>query len=571
MKVMGFHSWHDCAFCVLDNGYPVIHAELERYTREKEPSGDAVKLFYEKYAEAEEVVHFATCLDSKQGGVKTRHPDSYQKMENQAANAPSKLEGGIHVIGHHLAHAAHAFYSSNFEDAVILTIDGGGPEFLGDHLGTATSAVYLGSGKKIKQDSIAPHEILDIGGFWTEFTKHVFGLSTGYPKGHQAGTVMAMACMGDGAKYGPHFDSFSMVPSRFTQKKWTDFWREAIKNTSPGDWWGTVPPEKLDITRIALDASLDIEKFRKIASSSEQEKFNVAAGVQFATENAVIGLLNQCKTVANGCKNLCLSGGVALNSVLVGKIKHWFKDDFENIYVPPVPYDAGLAIGAAQYVWHHVLENDRIKWENNFTPYLGELYSREDVEKAIAASPEISHFNVSDNEVLDLLADEKIVSVFGGKSESGRRALGNRSILADPRSPDMKSMINQKVKHRQWFRPFAPSILREEVSNWFEEDIDSPYMSFVIKFKEEVVDKVPAVVHFDNTARLQTVTAADNEWYYNFLISWQHKTGVPILLNTSFNDREPIVETPEHAIGCFLRTEIDYLYFFDYGILCKKT
>jgi len=177
---------------------------------------------------------------------------------------------------------------------------------------------------------------------------------------------------------------------------------------------------------------------------------------------------------------------------------------------------------------------------------------------------------LSDDEVLDLLIDKKIVSVFGGPSESGRRALGNRSILADPRHEETKDIVNQRVKHRQWYRPFAPSILREEVPNWFVKDICSPYMSFAIHFKEEQAKKVPAVAHFDNTARLQTVTENDNSWYYNFIKKFKDKTGVPILLNTSFNDREPIVELPEHAINCFLGTQIDYLYFYECGLLVKR-
>ena len=178
--------------------------------------------------------------------------------------------------------------------------------------------------------------------------------------------------------------------------------------------------------------------------------------------------------------------------------------------------------------------------------------------------------NTSDSDVIELICQQNIISVFGGGSESGRRALGNRSILCDPRSPDMKDIINEKVKHRQWFRPFAPSILREEVKNWFVRDIDSPYMSVVLHYKEEVKDKVPAVVHLDGSGRLQTVTKNDNKWYYNFIKKFKKETGVPILLNTSFNDREPIVETPEHAINCFMGTNIDYLYFYEYGILISK-
>ena len=169
-----------------------------------------------------------------------------------------------------------------------------------------------------------------------------------------------------------------------------------------------------------------------------------------------------------------------------------------------------------------------------------------------------------------MLQNQNIVAVFGGGSESGRRALGNRSILADPRDPDMKDIINEKVKHRQWFRPFAPSILREEVGNWFTKDKNSPYMSFVLDFKDEVKERVPAVVHLNGTARLQTVTENDNKWYYNFIKKWYNSSGVPIVLNTSFNDREPICETPEHAINCFLNTNIDYLYFYDKGLLVNK-
>jgi carbamoyltransferase len=142
--------------------------------------------------------------------------------------------------------------------------------------------------------------------------------------------------------------------------------------------------------------------------------------------------------------------------------------------------------------------------------------------------------------------------------------------LADPRSLEMKDIINEKVKHRQWFRPFAPSILRDEVKNWFVHDAGSPYMSIALKFKDGMSEKVPAVVHNDDTARFQSVREDDNKWYYNFIKKFQGKTGIPIVLNTSFNDREPIVETPEHAINCFLRTDIDYLYFREYGILVKK-
>ena len=312
-----------------------------------------------------------------------------------------------------------------------------------------------------------------------------------------------------------------------------------------------------------------LNKWKLIADKGESERFDLAAGLQSATETvmrSIIGqLIGQIPT-----KNLCFSGGVSLNCVAIGKIRSWFPS-IENVYVTPTPHDGGLPIGASQYVWHQILDKPRINWKDNFTPYLGRSYSIEEIEASLKnRSDKVEYKNSNISSLIGLLDDQKIVSVFGGGSESGRRALGNRSILADPRSPNMKKMINEKVKHRQWYRPFAPSILREEVANWFEIDQSSPYMSFAIPLKEDSLEKVPAVAHLDGTARLQTVSKNDNKWYYNLLSRWNKKTGVPILLNTSFNDREPICENPDHAIDCFLRTNIDYLYFSDFDLLVSK-
>ena len=255
----------------------------------------------------------------------------------------------------------------------------------------------------------------------------------------------------------------------------------------------------------------------------------------------------------------------------MGKLLDEFDGRIDNVYIPPVPYDGGLAIGAAQILWHEVLGNPRVEWNKNFTPYLGETWDREHIDEVLEEykdQVEVSEASVDD--LIEMLADGKIVSVFNEGSESGRRALGNRSILVDPRSTTMKDTINEKVKHRAWFRPFAPSILFDHVDEWFERNQESPYMQFVLKFKEEKRDLVPAVVHEDGTARLQTVRKEDNEWYYNFLTKWNEKTGVPIILNTSFNDREPICENAKHAVNCFLGTQIDNLFFPEHGILVSR-
>ena len=537
MKILGLMSSHDCSFCILEDGIPIMHAELERYIRKKEPEGDPFA-FFQEVCEEEDIDEIAVC----HGFVKhmrENFPTGFEQLEKYMTEKNIKA----YAIGHHQSHAANAFYSSNFDEALIVTLDGGGLDLnIQDQIVATSFTVWEGVGKKISSCHIVPSSHLNIGFAWQRVTKLVFGLSNGYPRGNQAGTVMAMACMGNPNKYLDYFQHF-------------EFLNECYRLDDIGNDENS-------------DKRFNFKMMREIASRSEQDAFDVAAALQKATETKVKHLFDQLVAKTDK-KNLCLSGGVVLNSVMTGKLYDWYGSKFENIYICPVSYDAGLSIGCAQYVWHEIKENPRIKWEDNATPFLGEIYDSERIANAIDNDKLVSK-KTTVEEVIELLADQNIVSVFSGPSESGRRALGNRSILADPRQANMKDLINEKVKHRQWFRPFAPSILRERVSDWFEIDIDSPYMSFVINFKEEVRDKVPAVVHFDGTARLQTVTEKDNKWYYNFLKKWEEKTGVPIILNTSFNDREPIVETPEDAVNCYMGTNIDYLYFVDEQLLVSK-
>ena len=429
---------------------------------------------------------------------------------------------------------------------MIITIDGSGTDKVDwkdcekdvDELNPNeyfSTAFTFWKGKDLDIEPIEriPMTTLTLGSPWRIYTREIFGLSSGHPHGLAAGTVMAMAAPGDPNKY------------------WKDFYN-AFKAGGGGPSQHTMN---------------NCKKFKPIAERSEQDTFDIAAGLQYATERILQPIISDYIKTYNPI-NICFSGGVILNSVIMGKMFDWTNN--KNIFVDPVPYDAGLAIGAARYAYHHILEKPRIKdHTKNGSPYLGVPYNEDNIRKALDRDDCIIR-QANDEEVLDLLSQQNIISVFHGGAESGRRALGNRSILADPRDSNMKSLINKKVKHRQWYRPFAPSILREDVDKWFIRDIDSPYMSFVLPFKEEVKNKIPAVVHLDGTGRLQTVTKESNNWYYNFIKKWKNKTGVPILLNTSFNDREPIVETPKHAINCFMGTDIDYLYFSDYNILVSK-
>jgi len=530
-RIVGYQSGkHDVSYCILEDGIPIIHEELERLIRVKEPWGDGLKMYLERVGEDSKVDYFAF------GNPYFAYTDgkwddrcSSKKINNIRDSILERDNGEHYTIGHHKSHASNAFYSSNFNNALIFTLDGGGVEENGT---SHALTVWEGKNTKINPIELIPITTLNIGSPWRLYTERIFGLSGGYPKGNQSGTVMALACVGDPDKYfNDFYQGFTIGGGGHNSKVWDN-----------------------------------CTKYKLIAERSEQDKFDVAAALQKATEVVTREFMDKYIKQYKP-KNICLSGGVSLNCLMTGKMLDWWPGI--NFYTDPVPYDGGLCLGASRYLWHHILDNPRIKWKDNSTSYLGPTYSKNEVLDALKEL-NCEWEETTDDNVINFICDQKIISVFGGGSESGRRALGNRSILADPRSKNMKDIINEKVKHRQWFRPFAPSILKEEVKNWFEHNVNSPYMSFAIKFKESVRDKAQAVVHFDGSGRLQTVTKNDNKWYHTFISKFNSKTGVPILLNTSFNDREPIVETPQDAIKCFKGTDIDYLYFYDYNILIKK-
>lgn len=538
MKIVGFHSHHDCSYSILENGVPIVHNELERFNRVKNSLANSVQFFLDNEEDFSDIKYMTT---HRTGGMSD---NGYMESFNKCLDIVRGNGGDVYVIGHHQSHASNAFFTSNFKEALIMTIDGGGIDKDDGSL-HEVNEIDTDKGAKItcttfwngKDNKIEPLEImsrgkLNLGFYWANCTKYIFGLGTWKdPRGDQAGTVMGMAALGNADKYIGHFENLSNMT-------------------------GHIQPKGLKF-------------LKEEADKSEQNRFDIAAALQKKTEQVMKEILKPYIEKYKP-KNLCLSGGVSLNCVSVGKMLDWFPN--VNIFVDPIPYDAGLSLGSSRYLWHHILDNPRI-YDNpkNWSPYLGYTYSEEDVNKAIKQrEEEIEVTGADDDYVIQKMINKQIISVFGGGSESGRRALGNRSILADPRHAETKDIVNEKVKHRQWFRPFAPSILRDYVKDWFVHDVDSPYMNVAMKFKDGMSEKVPAVVHFDDTARLQTVSKEDNEWYYNFIDNFRSKTDVPIVLNTSFNDREPIVETPQHALDCFLRTNIDYLYFRDYGILVSK-
>ncbi len=288
-----------------------------------------------------------------------------------------------------------------------------------------------------------------------------------------------------------------------------------------------------------------------------QDHKDLAASVQKFTEQIIFHIVNHLQTRTN-MKNLCLAGGVAQNSVANGKII--VNSKFEHLYIPSAGHDAGIAMGAAYYVYNQILGKPR--GGAIYSAYTGSGFTNAQIEEFLQGK-KINYQKFADNELFDLVADKIIqgcvVGWFQGRAEFGPRALGARSILLDPRRKDAKDILNIKIKRRESFRPFAPSILSEHVSEYFELSDDVPFMEKVFPIRKEKQSVIPAVTHVDGTGRLQTVSRDTSLRYYKLIDAFYRKTGVPILLNTSFNENEPIVNTPEEALNCFLRTNMDML------------
>ena len=557
MKIVGLYNWHDGGYAVLNDGVLEEHIEFERYTRLKESPGDSLKYLEDGYLKKKHLT-----LDDIDCFVSPCPVNNLVQSQNETYETFTKIKKEeISFYSHHLCHASHSFYSSNFKESLIVTIDSAGME---DDGRAVSTCAYYGNDKKIEKIFDIESNHFSIGNLWGRCTRFIFKMSTGFPRGHQAGSIMAMAALGDSSRF--YEDFFKMATSDF----------QHVKHTPAGYVRGKYVKPEDDVTHNYL------EKYRKLGEdpfNGQQNLFDMAAALQKVTEVTMTQFISETLDMIKLKKgidvsNVCLAGGVSLNSVFTGKIVKNLKGRVKNVFIPAVPYDAGLSIGACQFHWLHVLEKER-NYDKSFfvTPYLGEEYTETDIRDAIKSNIKDIFIkeNVDIDECADLLVNNKIISLFQGRSESGRRALGNRSIIANPIDENMKSMINKKVKHRQWYRPFAPTVLEEHGKEWFCNYFESPYMGFVFKIKEDKLGKAPAIEHFDGSARIQSVSKHQNENYYNLIKSFHSKTGIPIVLNTSFNDREPIVETPSHAISCFLGTDIDYLYFLEYQILISKS
>lgn len=472
--------------------------------------------------------------------VKTwRQLDQLSDLIRQSLDLPATDEFACGFVEHHRAHLASSFLVSPFDQAAVVSLDG---------LGDFASAMWgLGRGNRIEVlgESTFPHSL---GFYYTAITQYL-----GFSAYGDEYKVMGLAALGE-PEYLDIFRDIVRSHPRTGFRLNLKYFRH--QNEGVEMTWTEGPPTLGSLWSQALVNELGPP--RDPRADIEPRHQNVAASLQARLEEVLLEMLrclyNQAKLDA-----LCLAGGVAFNCVANGKI--FRETPFRHVYVPPAPGDAGLAIGAPLWHWHQELGRprefvmDRADW--------GPAFSESEMRRAFDRNNvEYRRFDSEDElcrVTARLIAEGKIVGWFQGGMEFGPRALGSRSILADPRLPDMKDRLNRRIKYREPFRPFAPSILQEHQAEYFEETNPSPFMSFAFPVRREKRSRIPAVTHVDGTARLQTVTREANPLFYRLIRAFEAETGVPLLLNTSFNENEPIVCKPDEAIECYLRTQIDAL------------
>ena len=580
--ILAFNDpWHDSSFVLFDRG-AAFHVESERFTRRKYEYLNPIIIFSELFPDKVEsfftvvvqtngelAEYMARLVNLKRSGCRDPEvllpvplADRYlpHREEPKRGDTPAlrslvrhllRPDVSIFFCGHHAAHAANAFFSSALQESLIVTLDGGGKDFLlpGNSrnllseeeyslFGHASltrnyGGVYRGSGNSCElQYQLREYSI---GEMWNRVVP-LLGLKNG-----EEGTAMAMAALGDPERFLSLLDD----PTASYPEEWL---LSKVELATVERW--------LDQVRNVLRGDRDV--------------YDISAALQASTEKRVRAFL-KCHVLPEH-SSICLAGGVFLNCQITGKLQQWFPQ-LNDVYIPPAPYDGGLAIGAAQLVHHELRGNtNRLAGGAAISGFaMGASYSRAEV-LASAEELEIQCCEADDVEVLRQVSAGKTVALFQGGAESGRRALGNRSIVAHPGFPGLKDKLNNLVKHRQWFRPFAPMVLAEHVSQWFdcEARFTSPYMSFAIPVRKAAAERLENILHLDGTARVQTVHKDLTPRLHHLLTLWHDMTGIPVLLNTSFNDNEPIVESPKDAMQTFLRTPIDGLYFADHGFFVGK-
>lgn len=577
MTILGLNAYHgDSAACLIKDGKLVAAAEEERFRRIKHWAGlptNAIDYCLREGGIAlQDVDHIAI---NRKPGVNNwrrlafvlRHrPDPrlmLEKVRNirSASSAHEALERAykvslgaqIHHVEHHLAHLASAFLVSSFEEAACISIDG-----FGDF---ASTAMGMGHGNRIEIDQRVyfPHSL---GIFYSAITQFI-----GFPHFGDEYKMMGLAPLGE-PKYLEQMRNLVRIQRDGTFKLGLQYFRHHTDNVSYS--WNNCAPEVGTLYTGKLMGLLG--PAREPGSPLEQRHKDLARSAQAMYEEAFFALLTALHRQRPSA-NLALSGGCAMNSVANGKV--YLRTPFRKMYLPAAAGDAGGAIGAAMIVLSEgggQKPEVRINLEHAYT---GPGFADEEIQALLQSRGLLSSDlrSLTSDLRIDRLANDTelcsrtaaalaagcVVGWFQGRMEWGPRALGNRSILCDPRRADMKDILNAKIKRRESFRPFAPSVLRESVAEWFEQDDDVPFMMEVFQIRAEKRALIPAVTHVDGSGRLQTVHRETNPLYHQLISDFRSLTSVPMVLNTSFNENEPVVCRPEEALDCFLRTNMDVL------------
>ena len=551
MDILGIsYNYHDAAASLVRDGVPIAAAEEERFSRVKHdarfpqnairfclreggisPSDLAAVAFYEKPARKLERVlrigagEFPASARLVAGQLASIVDDGLLVSRKLAESIG--YEGSVLYCEHHLSHAASAFYCSEFDRAAILTVDGVGE--------WATCSQFVGDGRTIeKQREI--HYPDSLGLLYSALTAYL-----GFRVNDDEYKVMGLASYGQ-PRFAAQIErlivrfedgSFALDPTyfSFTRDSETMYTGALIELLGPA---------------------------RLAAEHIEARHADIASSLQAVTEQTMIGLARSVQADTS-CSDLCLAGGVAYNCVANSAVLA--NSGFDRVFVQPAAGDNGAALGAALWAYHEVFEAPRLARRHD--TLLGPSFSDDDILDALQAAGVHSE-QLSDDalcrRVADLIARDLIVAWFQGRMEFGPRALGSRSILANPCSPGTKDALNRRVKLREDFRPFAPAVVEEEAARYFEIDEPSPFMLFTPRVREEWTARIPAVTHVDGTARVQTVSATQNRLFHKLITCFADISGIAVLVNTSFNIRgEPIVCTPQEAINCFLGTDIDFL------------
>ena len=561
MKILGLVSeTHDSGLALLEDGKIQLVLEEERLSREKHtkefPVGCLVAAFGDKARGLDgiDVITvpwdparirrtFAKAVFGKfPRSLNLLWPSAHPTQDHGVAilnywikDDLRKITGRskfppIVNVGHHDSHAA-IFFVSPFEEATVLVMDGYGDD--------AASSVYSGRGNRL--DRLWHGSFFDsLGIVYTVVTSHL-GFNP-----FEEGTVMALAALG-GNKYVKDF-------------------RKLIRLEDGGRY--SINTEYFCFDTYGFNRPLTAQFFETFGPARRRDEpltehhHDLARALQVTIEETVLHIVRETAR-RYPSRNLCLSGGVALNCVANARILE--KTDFKKVWVPPCASDTGAPLGSALWHWHQTLGNPRS--EELTHPFYGLEYSPGEIKQALDDAG-LSYERLGETELMKRVAkdlsESRVVGWFQGRFEMGPRALGNRSILASPLDLKIKEIINTRVKYREPFRPFAPAVLAERAHEYFEITQADPFMTMAPRVKPDKVAKIPAAVHVDGTGRIQTVVRGDNPRYYGVIEAFAELTGVPVVLNTSFNKQEPIVARPQEAISCFLRTEMDVLVLGDF-------